>query len=67
MMLTQGMIGKKLSVICVNETRHDGKCISYIPAKDNEPEIDSIWLRENDGSVIELYATDIVKVVYITQ
>lgn len=60
--LSEGMVGKILTVVCQNGKTISGKCVSYIPAKDNEPEIDSIWIEQQKNIAEELFRTEIVSI-----
>ena len=36
-----------------------GTCISYIPAKDNEPEVDAIWIENKNKDIKEILSPKI--------
>ena len=53
--LSEHMVGRNYHIILNNNTSLKGKCVSYIPAKDNEPEINSLWFETTNGKVVEIY------------
>ncbi|MBO5568815.1 MAG: hypothetical protein J6A79_07805 [Clostridia bacterium] len=62
MSLTEGMIGKTLRVKMASGKEYEGVCVEYIPAKDNDPEIDSIWIQKSKDEADELFENHIVSV-----
>lgn len=57
--LSEHMVGRKYTVACNNGSVLSGECISYIPDKDNEPEIDCIWIEDSNGKIEEVFLPDI--------
>lgn len=57
--LSEHMLDREYCILLKNGFKVSGKCVSYIPAKDNEPEIDSVWIENREGQIAELFITDI--------
>lgn len=56
--LSEHMVGKRYKIILADNSIIIGKCISYIPDKDNEPEVDSIWIICKNKT-IEIFLNEI--------
>lgn len=54
------MIGKNYKISCKNGKVFAGFCTSYISAIDNEPEIESISIGENEIFITEIKAIEII-------
>ena len=59
------MVDREYRILLKNGSEVSGVCVSYIPAKDNEPEIDSVWIEDKEGQTLELYITDIDNITRI--
>lgn len=58
--LSEHMEGRRFTVITKSNKKFTGECVNYIPAKDNTPEIDSIWImQDGDEYADEIYLPDI--------
>ena len=57
--LSEHMIGREYQATLNDGSVVMGRCISYIPAKDNDPEVDSIWIETKDGNIKELFLPNI--------
>lgn len=57
--LSEHMVDREYCIHLKDGSKVSGKCVSYIPAKDNDPEIDSVWIESRDGQTAELFITDI--------
>ena len=60
--LSEHMIGREYQTTLNDGSVVMGKCISYIPAKDNYPEVDSIWIETEGGNINELFLPNIQQV-----
>lgn len=63
----EGLIGKLLIVKQKNGTEITGKCVSYIPAMDNTPEMESIWIQNAEYSATEIYTPNIASIQAVKQ
>lgn len=55
---SEHMVGRYYKIILVDDSVIEGKCISYIPDKDNVPEIDSLWITCG-SKTIEVYLNEV--------
>lgn len=55
---SEHMVNRYYKIVLMDNSIIDGKCVLYIPDKDNEPEIDSIWI-ETDYGTVELFQNEI--------
>lgn len=60
--LSEHMVGRNYHVTLNNNSSFNGRCISYIPAKDNEPEIDSVWIEATSGEITEVFLPTIKQI-----
>ena len=60
--LSEHMVGREYKVVRNDGTEVIGECIEYIPDKDNEPEVDCIWIKNLEGAIEEIYISDITDV-----
>ena len=56
---SEHMVGRIYKVTLTDNSVIVGTCISYIPAKDNEPEVDAIWIENKNKDIKEILSPKI--------
>lgn len=57
------LLNKKVKIIADNEKQFIGKVIGYVPAEDNEPEVEEIdILNEEDNKNYSLFENEILSI-----
>ena len=60
---SEKLLNKRVKIIADNEKQFIGKVIGYVPAEDNEPEVEEIdILNEEDNKNYSLFENEILSI-----